>query len=296
MEKIVFNGWDCIRLANREIEIIVTRDVGPRIIRLAFKGKPNLFAEIPSQQGAQGEKDWMIRGGHRLWVAPEAKPWSYELDNQPYALVEAIPNGIRVRQDAGPITRIVKQMDITLDPGKNRITVVHTLSNHDTKPVACAPWALSVMGLNGQAIIPLPEKISHTTRLLPNQHWSIWGYTDFTDPRWMIGSRYIFFRQDPTRGPNKLGCAHREKWVAYQREGFLFIKQFEYVDGATYPDNGCNFETFANEEILEIESLGPLVTLQAGASTVHTETWLLFENVPRCQSETDVDRLIRPLL
>jgi hypothetical protein len=296
MESVIFNGWNCVRLANREVELIVTCDVGPRIIRFAYIGEANLFAEFEEQQGKRGEADWQIRGGHRLWVAPEASPWSYELDNGPYEAVEAIAGGVRVRQKAGPLTRIAKQMEIVLDAARNVVTVKHTLTNRSAKPVECAPWALSVMGPGGQAIIPLPAKIPHTDRLLANQNWSIWGYTDFSDPRWTIGGRYLLFRQDPARGPNKLGIGHREKWVAYQRAGFLFVKTFDHLEDAVYPDGGCNFETFSNERMLELESLGPLTTLRKGGSITHTETWKLERNVPRCQSEADVDRLVRPLV
>jgi len=296
MEMVAFNGWKCVRLANRDVELIVTCDVGPRILRFGFIGGANLFAELPGQQGGRGEDSWQIRGGHRCWIAPEAKPWSYELDNEPYEAVEAIADGVRVRQKAGPLTRIAKQMDIILDSRRNVVTVKHTLVNKGSRPVECAPWALSVMGLNGQAIIPLPAKIPHTERLLPTQNWSLWGYTDFSDPRWTLGSRYILFRQDPKRAPMKLGMSHREKWVAYQREGFLFVKYFDRVDDAVYPDGGCNLETFANEEILELESLGPLVTLKKGGAIEHTETWKLFRDVPRCVTETDVDRLVCPLV
>ena len=294
MEQIVFNGWKCVRLANREVEVIVTCEIGPRIIRFGYIGEANLFAEIPGQQGGTGEAEWQLRGGHRLWVAPEAKPWSYELDNEAYEAVEAIGGGVRVRQKAGPLTRISKQMDIVLDAASNTVTVTHTLTNKGGKPVECAPWALSVMGPNGQSIVPLPAKISHTERLLANQSWGIWGYTDFSDPRWTFGRKYLFFRQDPARGPNKLGIAHREKWAAYQREGFLFVKYFERLDDLVYPDGGCNYETFSNEDMLEMESLGPLTTLKKGGSITHTETWKLFRDVPRCQSEADVDRLVLP--
>ena len=295
MEPVTFNGWKCVRLANREVEAIVTCDVGPRIIRFGFVGGPNVFAEIKGQQGGRGEAEWQLRGGHRLWVAPEAKPWSYEPDNEPYEAVEAVAGGVRVRQKPGPVTRIAKQMEIVLDSSRNEVTVKHTLTNRSGRPVECAPWALSVMGPRGQAIIPLPKHIAHTDRLLPNQSWSLWGYTDFTDPRWTLGSRYIFFRQDPARGPNKFGLAHREKWIAYQREGALFVKRFERLDDAAYPDGGCNFETFSNQDMLEMESLGPLTTLKKGGSIEHTETWRIFRDVPLCRTEDDADRLVRPL-
>ena len=296
MENVLFNGWKCVRLANHDVELIVTCDVGPRIIRFGYIGGANVFAEVPGQQGTKGEAEWQIRGGHRLWIAPEANPWSYELDNKSYEAVEAIAGGVRVRQKPGPLTHVAKQMEIVLDAARNAVTITHTLANRGARPVSCAPWAVSAMGLNGQAIIPLPAPVSHTERLLPNQNWSIWGYTNFTDPRWTFGAKYVLFRQDPARGPTKLGLAHREKWIAYQREGFLFVKSFDHSGDAIYPDGGCNFETFSNEQFLELESIGSLVTLKKGDSVTHTETWKLFRDVPRCQSEADVDRLVRPLV
>jgi len=56
----------------------------------------------------------------------------------------------------------------------------------------------------------------------------------------------------------------------------LFIKTFDHAPGGHYPDGGCNFETFTNSEMLEVESLGELVTLQPGESTTHFENWYLF--------------------
>ena len=296
MEKVSFNGWDCIRLANAQVELIITRDVGPRVIRFAFIGGSNVFCEFPGQQGGKNESEWMIRGGHRLWVAPEAKPWSYELDNEPYAVAEEIPDGVLLRQAPGAVTKLVKQMEITLDPATSEVRIRHTLTNAGAEPVSGAPWALSVMGLRGQAIIPLPKKIPHTERLTHNQHWSLWGYTDFSDPRWTLGGRYLFLRQDPSRSPTKLGTAHEEKWVAYQIDGNLFVKYFDHITGAEYPDGGCSFATFTNEEFLELESIGPMQTLAPGTSMSHDERWRLFKDIPLCVTEDEVDARVRPLV
>jgi hypothetical protein len=48
--------------------------------------------------------------------------------------------------------------------------------------------------------------------------------------------------------------------------------------------------------MLEVESLGPLVSLQQDESASHTETWKLFASVARCTSEADVDRWVKPLV
>src|SRR5882757_9517756 len=91
VEKIDFKGWpNSYRVTNGEVELVVTGDVGPRIIRYAFVGGRvggrNIFKEHAAEIGKSGESTWQNRGGHRLWVAPEAPPDSpitYSVDNSP---------------------------------------------------------------------------------------------------------------------------------------------------------------------------------------------------------------------
>lgn len=292
METVAYAGWKHnVRLANGEMELIVTQDVGPRIIRFGFIGGPNLFGEIRGQLGKNGEREWQIRGGHRLWVAPESKKRSCEPDNRPISIRD-IPGGIQTFQKAGPLG-IEKSMKITLAPRGTAVKITHTLTNRNRTPFDLSVWSLTVMPRRGVAIIPLPAKISHTKRLTHNQNWSLWGYTDFSDPRWTLGSRYLQFRQDPARSANKLGIAQREGWAAYWLDKTLFVKKFKRIEGAAYPDGDVNFETFANEDILELESLGPMVTLKPGGSAQHEEIWTAFRNVPNCRTEADLDRHVR---
>src|SRR3954453_10057514 len=84
IEKTAWGGWpNCYRITNGEVELIVTTDVGPRVMRYAFVGGQNLFKEFTPQLGKHGEKEWMPRGGHRIWMGPEDAKLTYELDNGP---------------------------------------------------------------------------------------------------------------------------------------------------------------------------------------------------------------------
>ena len=49
----------------------------------------------------------------------------------------------------------------------------------------------------------------------------------------------------------------------------LFMKSVPFIEGELYPDFGSNFETFTNTEFLELETLGPLKRISAGATIVH---------------------------
>lgn len=295
IERTAYRGWaNNARISNGQIELVVTQDVGPRIIRLAFGNGRNLMAEMENQLGKSGEKAWMIRGGHRFWIAPEVKPDTYELDNTPVK-ISVIDGGIKTKQAPGAISGIEKTMEIRMAGRKNEVEIVHILTNRGRKAREVAPWAPTVLAPGGMCIIPLPAKIPHTERLTHNQEWSIWGYTDFTDGRWTLGSRYLFFRQSRKHGPGKLGIAHREGWVAYQLGEFLLVKRFTWIEGAHYADGGVNFETFSNEEFLEVETLGPLVTLKPGKSVRHTEVWQLFKGVKPIKTEADADRVAKML-
>lgn len=89
MEKIDYGGWEnCIRLSNDLVDLIVTTDVGPRIIRFGFVGGDNEFQEFEETMGMRGGDEWRAYGGHRLWHAPEANPRSHYPDNVPVEVAE----------------------------------------------------------------------------------------------------------------------------------------------------------------------------------------------------------------
>ena len=275
-ETITYNGWeDCVRLTNGEIELIVTTQIGPRIIHCGFCGGKNLFATMQDELGGRGEPDFRLRGGHRFWIAPEDMTLTYEPDNIPVAVALG-SDGVHLRQDVGPISGCQKEISITMDADSNQVRILHRITNCGQESRRLAPWALSVMAPGGVAVIPLPQKIPHTEAWLHNQLWTVWPYTNFADGRWTIGERFILFRQDTTKGPGKVGLLHDEGWVAYQLGTDLFVKRFGCDKTAAYPDGGVNFETFSNEQFLELESLGGLVELAPGQSVEHPESWELY--------------------
>lgn len=293
IEKIAYSGWkNCFRLSNGSIELIVTSDVGPRIIRLAYCSGRNVFTEIKRQLGSSREKGWMIRGGHRLWIAPEKKLLTYELDNDPVE-IKLVRNGIKTIQNTGPYSGCQKRMTITMNPLKDEVTVLHQITNTLHRTIEIAPWALSVMAPGGMAVIPLPARIPHSREVLPNQEWTLWSYTDLTDSRFTIGARYIFFRHDNKKGPNKLGLLQKEGWSGYVHKGNLFIKTVPYIKGKHYPDGNVNFETFSNQTFLELETLGPLCKLARGKTVKHIEKWSLHKWAGTIRDEKDAHAVIR---
>ena len=68
VEKVEYKGWkNNLRLSNGEAELILTLDVGPRVISYKLTDGKNVFVELADQLGKSGETEWVARGGHRLW-------------------------------------------------------------------------------------------------------------------------------------------------------------------------------------------------------------------------------------
>ncbi len=294
IEIVEYKGWkNNLKLSNGAAELIITLDVGPRVIRYGFTGGANVFKEFADQIGKSGEKEWMIRGGHRLWHAPEDLKRTYDLDNSPVEWKQLKEGSVRVTQEVEPLTGMQKELDLTLDAEGTGVKVVHRLRNTNLWDVELSPWALTVMATGGVEIIPLPPKTPHPQGLSPNQQMIIWPYTDLADKRWMWGTRYITLKQDVQKGPTKIGLAHKLKWAGYLNGGVLFVKQFGYTEGRRYPDSGCNFETFTNQEFLEVESLGPLQRITPGKSIEHGEQWWLLKDVGSDLSEAGIEANVR---
>lgn len=299
IKQLPHEGWENnLQLANEHAELIVSVDVGPRILSYRTPDGVNVFKNYPEQLGGRGEAEWKIRGGHRIWIAPEHQELSYIPDNVPVKFEMIGPGGIRLENEPVEPWGIRKVLEVSLAGDSSKVTLIHTAVNESNKAVSIATWGLSVMAAGGLEIIPLPELGQHPRDLLPNRVMVAWPYTDLSDERWRFGWKFITLRQTSEGVPTKLGLAHTEKWVAYLMRDALFIKTFDHVPGELYPDLGCNFETFSNDEMLEIESLSPLRNLEPGQSVSHTENWYLLGGIPQPHSlkQRDLDDWIQPLL
>ncbi len=297
VERVEYKGWkNNLKLSNGTVELIATLDVGPRVIRYGFAGGDNVLKEYDDQLGKSGEKDWQIRGGHRLWHAPEAQPRTYFPDNDPVQFKDLGGGAVRLIAPPEMPYGVQKEIDLKLDAAGSKVALTHRIKNIGAWPVELAPWALTVVAPGGTEIIPLPKKVSHGESLLPNQQLVLWSYTDLKDARFSFGSKYITVKHDAKGHATKIGLRHSEGWVGYLRAGQFFVKRFDRQPGQHYPDLGCNFETYTNEDMLEVESLGPLVKLEPGGAVEHREVWELHKNVAAISDEASIDRVIVPLV
>jgi len=290
------HGWKALSLNTGRVELIVPLDIGPRIISCSLDGGPNMFATMAAELGKKGEKDWKIRGGHRLWHAPEMPGRSYQPDNGPIVATK-LPGdkGVRLDQPIEEKTGIRKSITIeALGPTDFKIT--HTLKNKNLWAVELSPWALTVMARESYTAIPLNPKIPHGQALLPDYAMVPWTYTDFSDPVWDFHRDYIGIHVDRGTQPQKLGLTNFPGWAANWQVGGTFVKYFAIQPGAAYPDLGCAFETYVCEFMNELETLGPLDKLAPGASATLVEYWGIFAGLPKPDTDAVFTKKFRPVI
>jgi hypothetical protein len=291
VEYLSFAGWERnLKLLNDSVEVIVTLEVGPRIISYRpLKGR-NVFKLVEEEMGKSNEEGWKIRGGHRLWIAPEdlgkKDGLTYALDNS--AVEHTIEDEFtaRVSQVIENPAKICREMIVKLERTGPKVTVEHRITNLSGASLQLAPWALSVMAPGGYAVIPQPLPGTHPQDYVPDRAIIAWPFTDLSDERLRVGRRLISLRQ-ANRPPIKFGLRHTEGWAAYVLGDHLFMKSVPFIAEGTYPDLGSNFEAFTNSEFLELETLGPLTRISAAETIVHQESWVVFSNVIACDRQEE---------
>lgn len=294
-KKLTYGGWpNCIRLTDGKTELVVTTDIGPRVIRYARVGAENVLKEVAAELGKTGGNAWRSYGGHRLWHAPEAMPRTYSPDNSPVAATWR-DGVLTLTQEVEASTGIRKEISVRYAKD-GQVWLTHRLTNHNQWAVEFAPWCLTVMAQNGRAIFPQERFLPHPDYLLPARPLVLWHYTNMADPRWTWGQNFIQLRQDPAATcPQKVGLLNTKGWAAYSRGDDLFIKRYAFDPEAAYADGGCNTETFTNEDMIEVETLGPLTRVAPGATVEHIEVWSLHKQ-PVGENDAEIAKAIEPLI
>ncbi len=229
------------------------------------------MAEYPADRDGDAA-GFLMYGGHRLWVSPEDRIISYWPDNSPPEVSEVEGGAVFGRGESSHL--LEKEMVVRTTPDGRGIHVKHSIKNTSSaETFQVSAWGLTVLRPGGEAVIPQPPFESHETNLWPAMKLVLWAYTDLSDPRYTWGKGVIRLRQDPTKGPTKIGAGVVQGIAVYSLGGDTFVKRFGYSESWDYPDGGCNFETFTREDMIELESLGPLVNIAPNQRTTNSETW-----------------------
>ena len=268
----------CIVISNGDIEATVTVDIGPRIISLcALGGKSFLFADTglravcddPRIKEAYGQDKYYFYGGHRLWWTPERIPETYAPEDSPVVWKET-PNGA-IFTPKTHATGMNYSIEIKMADSGAHMEIFHTITNVSGKTCELAPWAITQCRPGGISVAP---QNTRQCSPLPNRTIVHWPYNDMYDKRFVTAPRYITLTQDVTiENAFKYGMNNEAGWCGYLLDGQFLRKEFGFDPDAAYADYGCNFESYTNNNFLEIEALGALVSLADGDSVKLDEVY-----------------------
>ena len=290
-----FYGLATRIICNQHLRLEFLADAGPRIVRLMLaRSDENLLAEVPDIHWTTPYGEYYLRGGHRLWHAPEAVPRSSVPDNDGLTIEER-DDAVRLAQPAEPVTAIRKSIEIRLHDDRPAVTVCHELLNGGAWAVELAPWAITQLPLGGVAILPQPTEPMDSDGVMPNRHLVLWPYTRWQDSRLRLGDEHVLIEARPEPSVFKIGYMNHHGWVGYLRAGVLFVKRFQPQPRAWHADLGCNAEVYCSDRFIELETLGPLCRLEPGQSVMHVETWELFAGLGALQTMDDAKTILSRL-
>ncbi len=255
------------------VSVTLAVNAGPRVLAYAREGRPSLFASLPEaviEHPAIGT--YRFLGGHRLWRAPEVPAVSYASDDAPVTITET---------DAG--VEIVAPSDtdgvvkaIALSQHGDFTFVDHELRNEGWTPVRSAPWAITQLAPGGTAYLPQRRGPVDDDGVLPNRHLVLWPYTDLSSPEITVLRDLVTVEASERKAKSKIGVPNRRGWTAYACGDQVFVKWAAlHRDGDVYVDFGASAQCYRDERFIELETLGPLVTLQPGKRAAHREVWAL---------------------
>lgn len=267
------NYGRCICLENGNIKLLVTVDVGPRIVYFGFcKGSNILFEDTERNfyEINKGYGVWYAYGGHRIWCAPEKMPETYYPDN----------TKVNVEYDGSKLTLTPEKTAfgkqfclVCMMDENNTVYVENRITNCSGKPADFAPWSITGLAGGGTEIIPL---CTDDNGFLPNRTMSLWSYSDIKDERFTLSNNYALLKHDPTaKKAFKAGFNVTGGQVVYVNNDMIFRKSFDGYKNMTYPDFCCNFETYTNDLFLECEILGEMKKYQPGETASIKEKWEL---------------------
>ena len=275
-----FHGLPTRSIGNGHLAVEFLSEAGPRIVRLMLTRTAlgiNQLAEVPQVKWDTPYGEFFVRGGHRLWHAPETAPRTYMPDNVGLIITD-VPGGVELRQPAEAVTGIGKSITIELAPDRAALTVTHRLYNEGMWPIELAPWAITQLPHGGVIVLPQWQRPT-TSELLPNRQLVLWPYTRWSDSRLSLNDDFILLNATPRLPPCKVGYFNQHGWAGYLCDGVFFIKRFKPQPGLPHVDFGCNAETYCNDKFVELETLGPLSKLEPGQAATHVEEWEFYTGV-----------------
>lgn len=266
----------CLKITNSIVEVIITVEYGPRVVKYGYVNGRNQFAEDINNKISTSHGDYYIIGGHRFWHLPENKDRTYIPDNKKVEY-ESIFNGVRLIQEIEKWTQVQKIIEITFETS-SKVNILHKIVSLNAFDINISASGITAMSKGGIEIIPLEERKIGT---IPNKSFVFWPYSNIKDSRVYFGDRYVAMKVCENVFENfKIGFNTNLSYAMYYNENELFVKQFKRdKNNSNYPHMGCSYESFIGSNYIEMQTNSPIYTISTNQCVEHLEIWDLHKDV-----------------
>jgi hypothetical protein len=274
MKRGDFYGEETLVLESEHLSVEVLAAAGPRIVRVKLAGaSENVLGEAADVSWDTPWGRFRVRGGHRLWCAPES-PTLTSVPDEGGLRVSESARGLRLER-LEPESNLSKAMEIELAADRAALTVRHSIRNEGGAVVERAPWAITILPFGGVAVLPQQRGPIGESEALPNRALVLWPYSSVSDSRLELGDELVLVHAVSAPARFKIGYLNRTGWTAYLRGGVLLCKHFDPQPEREHVDLGSNAEVYCDHHLFEFETVAPLSRLEPSAEVEYEERWEL---------------------
>lgn len=288
IEEIDFNGWKGLKLSLNPIELIITPEVGGRVISLTLDGIETFFT-LPDLHGKnfslkhphqKEDLGWLHYGGYKTWLAPQDN-WNqklpfFDLDSGPYSY-QIKQNSVELTSPVCRETGIQLGRTVTLTD-KHQVIVEQSMTNRTEEDVCWGLWDVTQVKGPGKALFPLHRnsKFDGNIKGYEDEGLSLKNMNDHL----LIQDELAILNCDQKEN-FKYGSDSDEGWIcalldASPDQWLVYLKTFEADAHSDYPHE-CVSEVFdsGSHPYFELEVHSPLQILKPNETYSLHETWTL---------------------
>ncbi|HKZ69055.1 MAG TPA: hypothetical protein VJ020_03190 [Anaerolineales bacterium] len=276
LTRTTFFNRPAFKLSNESLSLTLVPAFSGRVMELIADGVNYFWVNEPLLRGEIGGDptfgNWLNWGGYKTWLAPQSR-WpnpveqSDERDNVEWEVIDQSATEIELRGPVIAWSGVRLERRLALATGEPQVRVLESITNESAAPRTWALWAVAQFPVPGWATYP---PAGERKTLVPPIHEFDGDCLRYIGgAKWKVGALT----------PNGWGEYRADPWPRTLRAGFAVHP------GRPHPDD-CNLETWSNSDpdYMELEWLGPLVTLQPGESWTFETEWSLAPPSPDVSS------------
>ncbi|HAI13548.1 MAG TPA: hypothetical protein DCM28_17715 [Phycisphaerales bacterium] len=297
---------DVLYLKTDQIQIGVL-PYGGNLVDFRMIGKSNImdtYSHTWHQDGnnmpSTSSTDRVEYRGHTTWLCPQSNWWQYQnintklrankatwppdpyLTQLPYKVLEHSQNKLIIQSPPSPITGM-QLTKIFYIVNANSVKVVTQAQNISERTLQWGLWSNTRVKAVGLAYIPITDQSEYLV-----EHVNPWKNPD-TQYRfkiqdfkgWLSLGSQTSIAYDLKRD-TKLRVKSAPRMIVYRLVDQVFVKQANSIDESELPAEHRSMECYRSEnqavptdELLELQFLYPMKSLQSGESLEASETWTL---------------------